>query len=105
MRIIKTPEQKMLEQRLEMEKIADQFEQQEKYKQQAQSGSWDWMSGLDSIDIVELASEMMETVGVFYLKQTMGQQWTSPPFFKGRSGGIFKLPPTHLPLLAPIQIK
>lgn len=62
MRIIKTPEQKMLEQRLEMEKIADQFEQQEKYKQQAQSGSWDWMSGLDSIDIVELASEMMETV-------------------------------------------
>lgn len=31
MRIIKTPEQKMLEQRLEMEKIADQFEQQEKY--------------------------------------------------------------------------
>lgn len=63
MRIIKTPEQKMLEQRLEMEKIADQFEQQEKYKQQAQSGSWGWMSGLDSIDIVELASEMMETVG------------------------------------------
>ena len=63
MRIIKTPEQKMLEQRLEMEKIADQFEQQEKYKQQAQSGSWDWMSGDDSIDIVELASEMMETVG------------------------------------------
>ena len=63
MRIIKTPEQKMLEQRLEMEKIADQFEQQEKYKQQAQSGSWDWMSSLDSIDIVELASEMMETVG------------------------------------------
>ncbi|MGV5004739.1 hypothetical protein ACVCFZ_04680 [Acinetobacter variabilis] len=63
MRIIKTPEQKMLEQRLEMEKIADQFEQQEKYKQQAQSGSWDWMSGLHSIDIVELASEMMETVG------------------------------------------
>ena len=53
----------MLEQRLEMEKIADQFEQQEKYKQQPQSGSWDWMSGLDSIDIVELASEMMETVG------------------------------------------
>ena len=62
MRIIKTPKQKMLEQRLEMEKIADQFEQQEKYKQLAQSGSWAWMSGLDSIDIVELASEMMETV-------------------------------------------
>ncbi|WP_347452840.1 hypothetical protein [Acinetobacter thermotolerans] len=63
MRIIKTPEQKLLEQSLEMDRIADQLEQQEKQQQQSQSSSWDWMSGLDGTDIVELASEMMETVG------------------------------------------
>ena len=63
MKIMKTPEQKLLEQSIELEKIAEQLEQQQFQKQYNQASSWNWMSGLDGIDLVELASEMMDTVG------------------------------------------
>ncbi|MFV5491055.1 hypothetical protein [Acinetobacter sp. ASP199] len=62
MKIKKTPEQKLLEQRIELEKIAEQLEQQQLQKQYNPASSWDWMSGLDGMDLVELASEMVDSV-------------------------------------------
>ena len=59
---MKTREQKLLEQNHELEKIADQLEQQTLQKQYNSASSWNWMSRLDSVDIVELASEMVDTV-------------------------------------------
>ncbi|ATO20252.1 hypothetical protein BS636_11535 [Acinetobacter sp. LoGeW2-3] len=63
MKTRKTPEQKWLEQSIELEKIAEQLEQQQFQKQYNPASSWNWMSGLDGIDLVELASEMMDTAG------------------------------------------
>ena len=60
---MKTREQKLLEQNHELEKIADQLEQQRLQKQYNSASSWTWMSRLDGVDIVELASEMVDTVG------------------------------------------
>ena len=60
---MKTREQKLLEQNHELEKIADQLEQQRLQKQYSSASSWNWMSRLDGVDIVELASEMVDTVG------------------------------------------
>jgi len=60
---MKTREQKLLEQNHELEKIADQLEQQRLQKQYNSASSWNWMSHLDGVDIVELASEMVDTVG------------------------------------------
>lgn len=59
---MKTREQKLLEQNHELEKIADQLEQQTLQKQYNSASSWNWMARLDGIDIVELASEMVDTV-------------------------------------------
>ena len=60
---MKTREQKLLEQNHELEKIADQLEQQRLQKQYNSASSWNWMARLDGVDIVELASEMVDTVG------------------------------------------
>ncbi len=60
---MKTREQKLLEQNHELEKIADQLEQQTLQKQYNSASSWNWMARLDGVDIVELASEMVDTVG------------------------------------------
>lgn len=60
---MKTREQKLLEQNHELEKIADQLEQQRLQKQYNSASSWNLMSRLDGVDIVELASEMVDTVG------------------------------------------
>lgn len=60
---MKTREQKLLEQNHELEKIADQLEQQTLQKQYNFASSWNWMARLDGVDIVELASEMVDTVG------------------------------------------
>ncbi len=59
---MKTREQKLLEQNHELEKIADQLEQQTLQKQYNSASSWNWMARLDGVDIVELASEMVDTV-------------------------------------------
>ena len=59
---MKTREQKLLEQNHELEKIADQLEQQTLQKQYNSASSWNWMAHLDGVDIVELASEMVDTV-------------------------------------------
>lgn len=59
---MKTREQKLLEQNHELEKIADQLEQQTLQKQYNSANSWNWMARLDGVDIVELASEMVDTV-------------------------------------------
>lgn len=59
---MKTREQKLLEQNHELEKIADQLEQQTLQKQYNSASSWNWMARLDGVDIVELASEMVGTV-------------------------------------------
>ncbi|MEQ1368705.1 hypothetical protein ABLT80_06485 [Acinetobacter schindleri] len=59
---MKTREQKLLEQNHELEKIADQLEQQRLQKQYNSASSWNWMARLDGVDIVELASEMVDTV-------------------------------------------
>lgn len=59
---MKTREQKLLEQNRELEKIADQLEQQRLQKQYNSARSWNWMARLDGVDIVELASEMVDTV-------------------------------------------
>lgn len=59
---MKTREQKLLEQNHELEKIADQLDQQTLQKQYNSARSWNWMSRLDGVDIVELASEMVDTV-------------------------------------------
>jgi len=59
---MKTREQKLLEQNHELEKIADQLEQQTLQKQYNSASSWNWMARLDGFDIVELASEMVDTV-------------------------------------------
>ena len=58
-----TPEQKLLQQTIELEKIAAQLEQQQLQKPYNQASSWEWMSNLDGIDLVELASAMMERAG------------------------------------------
>ncbi|WP_314295853.1 hypothetical protein [Acinetobacter schindleri] len=59
---MKTREQKLLEQNHELEKIADQLERQTLQKQYNSASSWNWMARLDGVDIVELASEMVDTV-------------------------------------------
>ena len=59
---MKTREQKLLEQNHELEKIADQLEHQTLQKQYNSASSWNWMARLDGVDIVELASEMVDTV-------------------------------------------
>lgn len=59
---MKTREQKLLEQNHELEKIADQLEQQTLQKQYNSASSWNWMARFDGVDIVELASEMVDTV-------------------------------------------
>lgn len=59
---MKTRKQKLLEQNHELEKIADQLEQQTLQKQYNSASSWNWMARLDGVDIVELTSEMVDTV-------------------------------------------
>ena len=60
---MKTREQKLLEQNHELEKLPYQLEQQTLQKQYNSASSWNWMARLDGVDIVELASEMVDTVG------------------------------------------
>lgn len=57
-----TAAEKQRQQSQELERIADQLEQQQFQQLYNPARSWDWMSALE-IDIVEVASDMMDMTG------------------------------------------